>query len=67
MHDFSNKLLKIQLDKNFIISYLVSSLGEKMILMEHNNELSQKEIKENQAIFMENRKVIMEIVNSYPY
>ena len=67
MHDFSNKLLKIQLDKNFIISYLISSLGEKMILMEHNNELDQKVIKENQSIFMENRKVIMEIVNSYPY
>jgi hypothetical protein len=67
MHDFSNKLLKIQLDKNFIISYLISSLGEKMILMEHNNELDQKIIKENQSIFMENRKVIMEIVNSYPY
>ena len=67
MHDFSNKLLKIQLDKNFIISYLVSSLGEKMILMEHNNELSQKEIKENQAIFMENRNVVIEIINNYPY
>ena len=35
--------------------------------MEHNNELSQKEIKENQAIFMENRNVVIEIINNYPY
>ena len=67
MHDFSNKFLKIQLDKNFIISYLVSSLGEKMILMEHNNELSDKEIKDNQSVFIENRKLIIEIINNYPY
>ena len=67
MHDFSNKFLKIQLDKNFIISYLVSSLGEKMILMEHNNELSDKEIKDNQTVFIENRKLIIEIINNYPY
>ena len=67
MHDFSNKLLRIKLDKDFIINYLVSSIGEKMILMEHNNQLSKEAIKINQNIFIENRTQIIDKINSYDY
>ena len=67
MHDFSNKLLRMRLDKNFIINYLIFSFGEKMILMEHNNDLSQNQIQENQILFSEKRTEIIEIINNYPY
>ena len=67
IYDFSNKLLRLKLDKNFIINYLISILGEKIILMEYNNDLTQERIQENQKIFSETRDVIIEIVNSYPY
>ena len=67
MHDFANKLLRIKLDKEFIISYLISSLGEKLILLEHNNDLSEKAIKNNQLIFSENRTKIIEIINNCAY
>ena len=67
MHDFSNKLLRLRLDKNFIINYLIFSIGEKMILMEHNNDLSQNQIQENQILFSEKRGEIIELINNYPY
>ena len=67
MHDFSNKLLRIQLDKDFILNYLISTMGEKMILMEHNNKLSKEAIKNNQNIFMENRTRVIDIINSCDY
>ena len=67
MHDFSNKLLRMRLDKNFIINYLIFSFGEKMILMEHNNDLSQNQVLENQILFSEKRTEIIEIINKYPY
>ena len=50
MHDFANKLLRIKLDKEFIISYLISSLGEKLILLEHNNDLSEMKNNTNKRI-----------------
>ena len=59
--------MRLKLDKNFIINYLISILGEKIILMEYNNDLTQERIQENQKIFSETRDVIIEIVNSYPY
>ena len=67
MHDFANKLLRIKLDKEFIINYLISSLGEKLILLEHNNDLNQNAIQENQTLFSENRIKIMEIINNCTY
>ena len=67
IYDFANKLLRIKLDKEFIISYLISSIGEKMILLEHNNNLTQNAIKENQKHFSENRDKIIEIINNCAY
>ena len=67
MHDFANKLLRIKLDKDFIINYLISSLGEKLILLEHNNHLNQNAIQENKNLFAENSEKIREIINNCTY
>ena len=67
MHDFANKLLRLKLDKDFIISYLISSLGEKLILMEHNNEINENTIKQYQELFVENRTKIIDIINNCTY
>ena len=67
VHDFINKLLKLKLDKEFIENYLISTLAEKMILLEHTSELSENTIKENQKLFMENRTIIMDFISNYEY
>ena len=67
IHDFVNKLLGLKLDKDFIANYLVSSLGEKMVLLEHSAEMSEEEIRENQKIFMERREEAIELINAFPY
>ena len=67
VHDFINKLLKLKLDKEFIENYLISTIAEKMILLEHNSELSKNTIKENQKLFMENRTIIMDFISNYEY
>ena len=66
-HDFINKLLKLKLDKEFIENYLISTLAEKMILLEHSTQLSKETIKQNQALFMENRTTIMEFISISEY
>ena len=67
MHDFANKLLRLKIDKDFIIYYLISSIGEKLILLEHNNKLSRESDKENKKLFSENRTKIIDIVNNCAY
>jgi len=67
LHDFAYKLLRVRLDKDFIINYLISSLGEKLILLEHNNDLNQSAIIKNQSLFSENRDKIIEIINNCTY
>ena len=67
IHDFINKLLRLKLDKDFIANYLVSSLAEKMILLEHTCNLNKKTITENQSLFVENRTKILDLVNSSQY
>ena len=67
VHDFINKLLKLKLDKEFIENYLISTIAEKMILLDHNSELSKNTIKENQQLFMENRTIIMDFISNYEY
>ena len=64
VHDFSNKLLRLKLDKNFIIGYLVSSIGEKLIVLENTFDLNKDIIKENQNLFVENRTKICNLINS---
>jgi hypothetical protein len=67
IHDFINKLLRLKLDKDFIANYLVSSLAEKMILLEHTYDLNKNTIKENQSLFVENRTKILDLINSCEY
>ena len=67
IHDFINKLLRLKLDKDFIANYLVSSLAEKMILLEHTCNLNKKTITENQSLFVENRTKILDLINSCEY
>ena len=67
IHDFANKLLRLKIDKDFIINYLVTSLGEKMILLEHSGELDTNKINENKNLFNQNSKYITEMVNNNKY
>ena len=62
VHDISHKLLRLKLDKDFIKNYLISSLKEKLSLLEHNENISQKEKDENQSIFNENEQNIIDII-----
>ena len=62
VHDISHKLLRLKLDKDFIKNYLISSLKEKMNLLEHNENINQKEKDENQNIFNENEQNIIDII-----
>ena len=66
MYDFSNKLLRLKLNKEFIISYLISSLGEKLFLLENNNSNRETDT-ENQLLFSENKTKIKDIVNNCAY
>ena len=66
MYDFSNKLLRLKLNKEFIISYLISSLGEKLFLLENNNSNRETDT-ENQLLFSENKTKIKDIVNNCTY
>jgi hypothetical protein len=63
VHDFLNKLIRLKLDNDFIITYIISALAEKMILLEQNFELSQETIKKNQQLFNEYRTKLIELVN----
>ena len=62
VHDISHKLLRLKLDKDFIKNYLLSSLKEKLSLLEHDGNVSQKEKDENQSIFKENEQNIIDII-----
>ena len=62
VHDISHKLLRLKLDKDFIKSYLISSLKEKLNLLENNENINQKEKDENQKIFNENEQNIIDLI-----
>lgn len=62
VHDITQKLLRLKLDKDFIKNYLISSLKEKLILLEHNGNINQKQKEENLNIFNENEKNIIELI-----
>ena len=67
VHEFVNKLLRLKIDKDFITNYVVSSLAEKMILLEHSMNLNKDVIKENQMLFVENRTKVMDLIDNSEY
>ena len=64
VHDFANKLIQLQLDNDFILNYIISTLAEKMILLDHTFKLNQETITKNQVLFNEYRQKIIEIVEN---
>ena len=64
IHDFSNKLLRLKLDKDFIKNYLISSLGEKLFLLQHTYEKNQDIVNENKNLFNENRTIIIDLIDN---
>ena len=65
--EFLFKLLRIKLDKEFIINYLKGCLEEKMILMKESINSNKKEVKNYNDIFIKTKIEIIKIVESEEY